>query len=147
MLYGDREQPVQVTLAREAQSVCFTVRSFGYPIPDRKLPFFFDPKVRYSTYAEDNKKKSVGLGLGLFIAAEIVNGHAGSIEVVSRLEGNNFSSVSASCVFPPIVQHGQVLASCWPSRRAAIGLIAAVGQRQKTTDTVGKVGSSRLPAY
>ncbi|MGY2260338.1 ATP-binding protein [Pseudomonas sp. SDO55104_S430] len=84
--HGDRQQPVEASLEVDGGNVCFTVKSYGEPIGDREMPFLFDPQARYSTYSQDDQKKSSGLGLGLFITAEIVNGHGGSIEVQSTLE-------------------------------------------------------------
>ncbi|WP_162130441.1 sensor histidine kinase [Pseudomonas sp. GM55] len=45
------------------------------------MPLLFKPNECYSQYSEDEHGPAAGLGLGLFIAAEIVAGHAGKIKV------------------------------------------------------------------
>ncbi|MGH8385008.1 MAG: ATP-binding protein [Pseudomonas sp.] len=92
--HGDKQQPVQVTLAGDADHIFFTVQNFGDPIPSSALPYLFNPEGRYSKFADSDQGASAGLGLGLFIAAEIVNGHGGNIDVESTLENGTIFSVT-----------------------------------------------------
>lgn len=84
--HGDSKQPINVTLSREANDSVFSVQNRGELIPASVMPHLFNPQARYSSYAAKDKGPTAGLGLGLFIAAEIVTAHGGKIEVVSTLE-------------------------------------------------------------
>ncbi|MCP6691381.1 sensor histidine kinase [Pseudomonas donghuensis] len=92
--HGDLHQPIHVTLKGNATSAFFNVLNFGEPIPPAAIPILFSPEGRYSRYSNDNRGETVGLGLGLFIAAEIVAGHGGKIEVESTLEQGTIFRVS-----------------------------------------------------
>lgn len=84
--HGDLKQPIYVTLSREGDWAVFSVQNRGELIPSSAMPHLFNPQARYSSYAATDKGASSGLGLGLFIAAEIVSAHSGKIEVVSTVE-------------------------------------------------------------
>jgi signal transduction histidine kinase len=57
------------------------VRDHGPGIPAHVLPQIFDRFYR----VDDERSAREGLGLGLFIAREIVNAHGGRIEVESTI--------------------------------------------------------------
>lgn len=81
--HGDSNAPVTVTLERADDALVFSVHNTGRPIPDEVLPSIFNPMDRYSPKASSDHGPYASLGLGLFIAAEIVTAHAGHIEVTS----------------------------------------------------------------
>lgn len=83
-----------VTVTCDATNASVTVKSLGAPISERALPCLFDPHGRYSSHTKDDQKRSEGVGLGLFIAAQIVHGHGGKIEVESTLAGGTIFRVS-----------------------------------------------------
>ena len=64
------------------ERIIFAVTSRGSLIPAEVIPRLFQPYFR----AGENRPRS-GLGLGLYIAAEIARAHGGSIGVESTAEG------------------------------------------------------------
>ncbi|WP_409299574.1 sensor histidine kinase [Pseudomonas sp. KCJK8993] len=84
--HGDSCQPIEVRLERDASAICVEVHNQGEPIAAEALPLLFN--AGGSGY---ERGVSSGLGLGLFIAAQIVAGHDGHIEVRStREQGTTF---------------------------------------------------------
>ena len=59
-----------------SDAVVVTVRNGGRPIPEAELPTLFEPFKK-------GQGNPAGLGLGLFIAREIVSAHGGTIGVDS----------------------------------------------------------------
>lgn len=84
--HGDSGHPVHVTLKGDASSVYFSVQNRGEPIDPNTLPVLFDPQARYTRSVPGKHGSTEGLGLGLFIASQIVAGHGGTIEVESTRE-------------------------------------------------------------
>lgn len=84
--HGDSQHPVNVALSVDGENAIFFVQNHGEPIPASALPSLFDPEGRYSRYVQSKPGVSSGLGLGLFIAAQIVEGHSGKIDVESTKE-------------------------------------------------------------
>ncbi|WP_426234670.1 ATP-binding protein [Pseudomonas sp. TWP3-2] len=82
--HGDNQQPVRVTLDASQDGVTFSVHNSGQPIPDDVLPFIFNPMGRFSQHPVADHGPSESLGLGLFIASEIVTSHGGAVEVISK---------------------------------------------------------------
>lgn len=81
--HGDNQLPIKVELENTGESAIFTVHNGGEPIPEDLLPFIFNPMGRFSQRSVIDHGPTEGLGLGLFIASEIVASHAGSIDIVS----------------------------------------------------------------
>lgn len=84
--HGNPGTPIRVELAATAEALVFTVHNHGDPIPADVLPFIFNPMGRFSQRAAVEHGPTAGLGLGLFIASEIVAAHQGSIEVESSAQ-------------------------------------------------------------
>ena len=91
--HGAKEHPIHVALSSNGESVIFEVQNQGEVIPPEAVPYLFNPEGRYSSYAAGEKGSSAGLGLGLYIAAEIVKGHGGKIEVKSDVEAGTVFKV------------------------------------------------------
>lgn len=81
--HGEAGSPIKVELATSGSYATFTVHNAGAPIPEDVLPFIFNPMGRFSQRSVIDHPPSEGLGLGLFIASEIVVSHVGTIDVVS----------------------------------------------------------------
>ncbi|SDO98694.1 RsbT co-antagonist protein rsbRD N-terminal domain-containing protein [Pseudomonas arsenicoxydans] len=92
--HGDPSRPIYVTLSQRPKEVLFSVHNQGEPIPPEAMPHLFKPGGRYSSSAINEKGSSAGLGLGLFIAGEIVAGHGGTIDVESSVESGTAFHVS-----------------------------------------------------
>lgn len=87
--HGAQGLPVQVTLRGTEDTVEMCVRNQGQPIPPEFVPYLFDPFRRAGSEASDPMS---GLGLGLYIAQEIVHAHGGTIQVTSDVEqGTTFT--------------------------------------------------------
>ncbi|WP_449433214.1 sensor histidine kinase [Pseudomonas putida] len=84
--HGESHQPVSVRLFAAGSNVVIEVHNFGEPIPADQKRFLFDPEARFSRFSEGRHSNTTGLGLGLYIAYEIVTGHGGDIQVESTLE-------------------------------------------------------------
>ena len=98
--HGDLAHPITINLAANGDLARFTVHNRGEAIPQEAVPYLFSPKGRYSSYAAGERGTSAGLGLGLFIASQIVEAHGGKITVSSFEEsGTKFE------VFLPLGEH------------------------------------------
>jgi signal transduction histidine kinase len=88
LTHGARESPVTVSLTSDNDSVSIAVTSHGPTIPSDALGKLFEPFWQAS---QEGAAKSRGLGLGLFIAQQIVHAHNGSIAVQSENEQTTFT--------------------------------------------------------
>jgi signal transduction histidine kinase len=77
--YSDPTAQVGVALAERGGECVLTVRDHGVGIPADELPRIFSRYHRART-----SRAAAGLGLGLYVTAEIVRIHRGRIEVTSR---------------------------------------------------------------
>lgn len=82
--HGDGRDPVTVTLEVTADKLLFSVHNSGSAIAQDILPFIFNPMGRYSPQSSIDHGPYSSLGLGLFIADQIVGAHGGRIEVSSE---------------------------------------------------------------
>jgi signal transduction histidine kinase len=82
--YGRTDAPITVRTAGAAAQVALSVHNLGEPIPVGLLPRLFEP------FATAHGRRD-SMGLGLYIADQIVRAHGGRIEVESSLaEGTTF---------------------------------------------------------
>lgn len=80
--YSEPGKQVTLSARRDPKTIVVEVKNFGRPIPPESLQVIFNPLVQLSTKGT-HSHPSTSLGLGLFIAREIVEGHDGTIEVSS----------------------------------------------------------------
>ena len=86
--HGDAGKPIGFSARVSEQSIVLTVTNQGAPIPQDSLAKVFQPFWRHGTSSERE-----GLGLGLFICAEIARAHGGQIEVISSsAHGTTFAA-------------------------------------------------------
>jgi signal transduction histidine kinase len=88
--HSSLQDPIQVSTRDDGETVLLEVKNQGPPLPADEIPLLFEPFQRGS-----NAQPETGsLGLGLFIAKQIVLAHAGKIQVTSSAEeGTTFTVV------------------------------------------------------
>ncbi|MGY3355127.1 sigma-B regulation protein RsbU (phosphoserine phosphatase) [Bradyrhizobium sp. GM0.4] len=84
--HGAPDQPVRVEATAKAEMFELSVANGGAAIPEEARTRLFQPFYRGKTHG-----RSQGLGLGLYIAAEIAKAHGGSIEVASSETETRFT--------------------------------------------------------
>jgi signal transduction histidine kinase len=94
--HGDPASPVRVELAGEPDHVVLRVRNEGPPVPPEVLGHLFEP---FSRGPDEKSRKASGLGLGLYIAREIVRGHGG--EIAASSQGETVVTVRLPRAAPP----------------------------------------------
>jgi signal transduction histidine kinase len=78
--------------------VTVVVRNQGTPIPPEAMQVIFNPLVQVAPLpSEPHERPSTSLGLGLFIAREIVTGHGGTIAVSSTAAEGTAFTVQLPC--------------------------------------------------
>jgi signal transduction histidine kinase len=76
--HGSRETPVRIVAKTEGDELVLSVTNHGACIPDALIPLLFQPFKR-----SDGGQRGEGLGLGLYIASQILEGHGGTLSVSS----------------------------------------------------------------
>lgn len=90
--HGSKTAPIRVGMHAEQAHAVFTVHNLGEPIAKDAIADIFNPMSRHSQYAAGEHGPHSGLGLGLYIASEIVAAHKGTIVVESSAElGTTFT--------------------------------------------------------
>ncbi|HUG71131.1 MAG TPA: HAMP domain-containing sensor histidine kinase [Pirellulaceae bacterium] len=81
--HSPESAPVALRLRGETSDVVLAVFNGGPPIPPGELPRIFDPLVRGSSAEHPKVNRPGSIGLGLYIAREIVGSHGGTVTVSS----------------------------------------------------------------
>jgi signal transduction histidine kinase len=90
--HGTENAPVDLSLKAEGSEALLTVHNTGAAIPHDDLPTLFDPLVRGRSRESQKQRRQGSIGLGLYIAREIVTAHGGAIVVKSSAgEGTSFT--------------------------------------------------------
>jgi signal transduction histidine kinase len=88
--HGCEDGPVSIVAQPRGDEVVLRVHNEGPPISEDAMEKIFEPMVRQPAQNGDNHR--TGLGLGLYIAREIVTAHGGTIAVSSpEKEGTTFT--------------------------------------------------------
>lgn len=99
--YGAHDQPIGVGISSTAQEVSVTVNNKGPVIPAKKLGSVFDPLVRLAVREDSDDLRETSLGIGMFIAREIVNAHNGAITVESNERDGTTFQMTVPRRLPP----------------------------------------------
>jgi PAS domain S-box-containing protein len=78
--YSPKGQPITVALEKEDFQFKCSITDNGIGIPPEKQPYIFDRFFR----VHENSQHYAGLGMGLYICAEIIKQHRGAIGVISE---------------------------------------------------------------
>jgi signal transduction histidine kinase len=81
--HGSKDCDVRFSIASDGSDIVLAVRNHGTPIAADLLPTIFDPLVRDTSMEAQRRRRLGSVGLGLYIAREIVTAHGGMIEVES----------------------------------------------------------------
>jgi two-component system CheB/CheR fusion protein len=85
--YSPGGEKIIITASRSDKGIKIAVTDFGIGIPKDQIPFLFDRFYR----VDETSQRYSGLGLGLYISAEIVRRHNGHIHIESKQgEGSTF---------------------------------------------------------
>ncbi len=86
--YSKPDSKINIYISKQNELLKVTVEDFGKGIPEDDIEKVFTKFYQ----AEDNSEQREGLGLGLYIASQIINKHNGEVEVESELGvGSKFS--------------------------------------------------------
>jgi len=91
--HGKSGMPITLLARGEADSVTIKVTNLGPPIPAEALQVIFNPLVQVQSEDPKAGPLSTSLGLGLFVAREIVVGHGGTLRAESEVQGTVFTMV------------------------------------------------------
>jgi signal transduction histidine kinase len=90
--HGAPGKAIVVEACSDNEEIVVTVNNQGLVIPDEKLQIIFEPLVRFVEPTTVDSGKENSLGLGLYIAREVVKAHGGTINVFSRSsDGTTFT--------------------------------------------------------
>jgi signal transduction histidine kinase len=84
--YGDAGRAVEVAWRGAGPEVAIEVKNHGPPIPPDALPTLFEPLTQAAT-----QRGRTGIGLGLFIARQLVQAHGGRVDARSDADGTVFT--------------------------------------------------------
>lgn len=92
--HGSRGEPIVLSAHGEADKITVQVKNYGRPIPADQLQVIFNPLVQIpSKLVDGDNDLSTSLGLGLYIAHEILAMHGGRMVAESSdKEGTVFSA-------------------------------------------------------
>lgn len=92
--HGATDRPIAMELSAGRTDVVLTVTNEGPPIPPDIASRIFHPMVRGLSPESRAAQRLGSMGLGLYIAREVVTAHGGSIEVTSTPAGITTFTVS-----------------------------------------------------
>jgi len=96
--HGKTGSPIRLVATDRGSEVVLAVHNMGPSIPQNALSTIFEPMVRHV----DNDHTNKGVGLGLYIALQVVTAHGGTLSVTStEAEGTTFTVRLPRHLVPP----------------------------------------------
>jgi signal transduction histidine kinase len=102
--YGFKNSPIVVTVTGQPDEIILSVHNDGIPIPEDNLETIFNSLTRVVKRG-DTQKETTSLGLGLYIAKEIVVAHGGTINVTSSEKDGTTFTVRLPRALKGVQQH------------------------------------------
>lgn len=90
--HGAKREPITLSAHGESDRITVQVRNHGRAIPADQLRVIFNPLVQIEPEGHDGHGSSTNLGLGLYIAREIVLMHGGTMRAESDARETVFSA-------------------------------------------------------
>jgi signal transduction histidine kinase len=91
--HGGANCRVDLWARGDGPDVVLAVRNEGPPIPRDALATIFDPLARGTSPEMQKRRRPGSIGLGLYIAHEVVTAHGGAIDVKSSEEAGTVFTV------------------------------------------------------
>ena len=95
--HGGATSTVTLSVKKVGNVVELAVHNDGAPIPNDAIPRLFDCLFQGHVTEQADVDQSTSLGLGLYIAREIVTAHGGLITVSSSVEGGTTFTARLPC--------------------------------------------------
>lgn len=105
--YKGDKHAVTISARGDPDATTVQVKNYGPEIPRASLAAIFDPLVQLSVVSDQKGPASTSMGLGLFIAREIVTSHGGTIGVESSAEAGTIFTVRLPKSNPPVPKNGK----------------------------------------
>lgn len=110
--YGDNNIPIRVSVSSSVDCIFMAVHNRGPAIPPDKISNIFEPMVRLANAANDVAAEATSLGIGLFIAREIVLAHGGQVSVASNAVDGTTFNVTLPQAPRQVVANGAAAGQC-----------------------------------
>lgn len=81
--HGAKSEPVMVKIESAGDDILASIQNNGNPIDPEKIQSIFEPLVRFADQEKADYPDGTSLGIGLYIAREILRAHGGTIKVDS----------------------------------------------------------------
>jgi len=107
--HGASDKAIVVDARSDQEEIVVTVNNYGPVIVEEQLQTIFEPMVRFVEPDAPRPEKVNSLGLGLYIAREVVKSHGGSVDVASSSGDGTTFTVRLPRAVPADLSHRNAL--------------------------------------